>query len=132
MIRAWRSSSTRRTSTSFLTTLSSLLHATALVAAEGVDAADFLPGALETLTGIPAMVGDGRELAGELQKRAYPGDLSTVLMMGATADHILGTSRRAGVDDALPGAVKALYDRAIAAGHGRSNWTALYEVIRTM
>ena len=29
----------------------------------------------------------------------------------------------------LPEAVKSLYDRAIAAGHGRDNWTSLYEVV---
>jgi 3-hydroxyisobutyrate dehydrogenase-like beta-hydroxyacid dehydrogenase len=113
----------------FLTTLSSLLHATALVSAAGVPAADFLPGALRTLTGIPAMIGDGVRLAQELEARRYPGDLSTTGMMGATADHILRTSEAAGVDVALPAAVKSHYDRAIAAGHAASNWTALYEVI---
>jgi 3-hydroxyisobutyrate dehydrogenase-like beta-hydroxyacid dehydrogenase len=30
----------------------------------------------------------------------------------------------------LPEAVKSLYDRAIAAGHGKENWTSLYEVIK--
>lgn len=47
----------------FLTSLSSLLRATALVTAAGVPAADFLPGAMTTLTSIPAMIGDGSELA---------------------------------------------------------------------
>jgi 3-hydroxyisobutyrate dehydrogenase-like beta-hydroxyacid dehydrogenase len=114
----------------FLTTLSSLLHATALVTAAGVPAAEFLPDALDTVTGIPAMIGDGLELAGHLEAGEHPGDLSTALMMGATADHILRTSAKAGVDVELPNAVKSHYDRAIAAGHGTKNWTALYEVIR--
>ncbi len=113
----------------FLTALSSLLHATALVTAAGVPAADFLPGALSTLTDIPAMIGDGEALARELEARRYPGELSTTRMMGATADHILRTSEAAGVDVALPAAVKSHYDRAIAAGHATSNWTALFEVI---
>ncbi|MEV4760373.1 NAD(P)-binding domain-containing protein [Micromonospora sp. NPDC049559] len=114
----------------FLTALSSLLHATALVTAAGVPAAEFLPGALGTLTGIPAMVGDGAELARRLEAGEHPGALSTALMMGATADHILRTSAAAGVDTELPAAVKSHYDRAIAAGHGTENWTALYEVMR--
>jgi 3-hydroxyisobutyrate dehydrogenase-like beta-hydroxyacid dehydrogenase len=114
----------------FLTALSSLLHATALVTAAGVPAAEFLPGALETLTGIPTMIGDGLELARELEAGEHPGDLSTALMMGATADHILRTSTQAGVDIELPTAVKSHYDRTIAAGHGTKNWTALYEVIK--
>ncbi|MEU4428451.1 NAD(P)-binding domain-containing protein [Actinoplanes sp. NPDC024001] len=114
----------------FLTALSGLLHATALVTAAGVPAADFLPDALRTLTDIPAMVGDGAQLAAELVAGEHPGDLSTALMMGATAEHILRTSERAGVDRELPAAVKSHYDRAIAAGLGTRNWTALYEVIR--
>lgn len=114
----------------FLTALSGILHATALVAAAGVAPADFLPGALETLTDIPAMVGDGATLAAELDAGVHPGDLSTALMMGATAEHILRTSEKAGVDLDLPRAVLSHYERAIAAGYGRNNWTALYEVIK--
>ncbi|MEV7228107.1 NAD(P)-binding domain-containing protein [Polymorphospora sp. NPDC051019] len=114
----------------FLTALSSLLHATSLVTAAGVPAAEFLPGAVGMLTGIPAMVGDGLELARELEAGKYPGDLSTALMMGATAEHIVRTSEKAGVDVELPKAVRSHYERAIAAGYGTRNWTALYEVVR--
>ncbi len=53
-----------------------------------------------------------------------------LLMMGATADHIVGASNAAGIDVALPNAIKSHYDRAAAAGHGRDNWTSLYEVIK--
>jgi 3-hydroxyisobutyrate dehydrogenase-like beta-hydroxyacid dehydrogenase len=114
----------------FLTSLSGILHAAALVSAAGVSPAEFLPDALDTLTGIPAMVGDGASLADALAKGEHPGDLSTALMMGATAEHILRTSERYGVDLALPGAVRSHYERAIAAGYGTRNWTALYEVIK--
>ncbi len=51
-------------------------------------------------------------------------------MMGATADHVAGANRSAGLDTALPDAVKSLYDRAIARGHGRDGWASLIEVIR--
>lgn len=112
----------------FLTSLSSLLHATALVTAAGVPAGDFLPGALGMLTGIPAMIGD---VTANLESGTHPGELSTTLMMGATADHIVRTSEASGVDTGLPLAVKSQYDKAIAAGHGAANWTALYEVIRS-
>lgn len=114
----------------FRTALSGLLHGTALVTAAGVPAADFLPGALATLSGIPAMIEDAPELARRLEAGEHPGDLSTALMMGATAAHVLDTSAKAGVDTELPRAVKSHYDRAIAAGHGTDNWTALYEVIK--
>jgi 3-hydroxyisobutyrate dehydrogenase-like beta-hydroxyacid dehydrogenase len=114
----------------FLTTLSGLLHSTAMVTAAGVAAADFLPDAMKMLTDVPAMVGSGAELAARIAAGRHPGDLSTVLMMGATAEHILRTSEKAGVDRELPAAVRSHYDRAVAAGHGTDGWTALYEVIK--
>lgn len=111
----------------FLTALSALLHSTAMVTAAGLPATGFLPDAMDTLTTIPAMV--GAEPAAAIAGGEHPGDLSTVRMMGATADHILRTTDQAGIDRALPAAVKSHYDRAIAAGHGLDGWTALYEVI---
>lgn len=55
---------------------------------------------------------------------------STVTMMGATADHIVGAGESAGIDLALSRAVRAHYERALAAGHGKDDWTSLFEVIR--
>ncbi len=114
----------------FLTTLSGLLHATALVGSAGVSAAEFVPQAIETIVGIPAMMGDGEETARQLEAGVHPGGLSTTTMMGATADHIVGASQAAGIDLELPRAIKSQYDRAIAAGHGGDNWTSLFEVIK--
>ncbi|WP_261565169.1 hypothetical protein [Frankia gtarii] len=114
----------------FLTALSSLLHATALVTAAGVPAADFLPGVLNTLTDIPTMIGDGRDLARRLEAGEHPGDLGTARMMGATANHIVWTSEKAGIDPRLPKTVKAHYDQAIAAGRDTENWTVLYEMLK--
>jgi 3-hydroxyisobutyrate dehydrogenase-like beta-hydroxyacid dehydrogenase len=114
----------------FLTALSGLLQAAAMVSTAGMSLSDFLPDALGTLTGIPLMLESGHDLADQLDNGTHPGDLSSVRMMGATADHIVSTSQASGIDDELPRAIKSHYDRAIAAGHGTSNWTALYEVIR--
>jgi 3-hydroxyisobutyrate dehydrogenase-like beta-hydroxyacid dehydrogenase len=114
----------------FLTALAGLLHATALVGSAGVPAAEFVPDAIATLSGIGPMMEGGAEIAREIDERTYPGDLSTTTMMGATAEHIVGASRTAGLDLALPLAVRSLYERAIDAGHGRDNWTSLIEAIR--
>lgn len=114
----------------FLTTLSSLLHATALVGAAGVSAASFLPDALETVAGIAVMIGSGDELGQMLDNGDHPGDLSTATMMGATASHILDASKAAGIDIELPMAIKSHYDRAIAAGHGKDNWSSLIEIMK--
>jgi 3-hydroxyisobutyrate dehydrogenase-like beta-hydroxyacid dehydrogenase len=117
--------------TVFLTALSGLLQAAALVSAAGVPVGSFLPEALDTISGIAAMLEGGQELANNLETGVHPGDLSTVLMMGATAEHIVRTSETLGIDVGMPEALKSHYDRAIAAGHGNHNWTALYEVIKS-
>lgn len=114
----------------FLTTLSSLLHATALITAGGARAGDFLPDALAFVASVPDMIEDGAELVRRLETGDHPGSLSTATMMGATADHILRTSEALGVDLELPKAVKAHYDQIRAAGRGSEDWTALYDVIK--
>jgi 3-hydroxyisobutyrate dehydrogenase-like beta-hydroxyacid dehydrogenase len=116
--------------TVFLTTLSGLLQAAAMVSAGRVPVGDFVPDALDTVAAIPAMLDGGKELTNQLDSGVHPGSLSTVLMMGATADHIVRTNAAHGLDPQLPEAVRSHYERAIAAGHGTGNWTALYEVIR--
>jgi 3-hydroxyisobutyrate dehydrogenase-like beta-hydroxyacid dehydrogenase len=117
--------------TVFLTALSGLLQAAALVSAAGVPVSSFLPEALATFADIPVMLEGGHELAKSLETGVHPGDLSTVLMMGATADHIVRTSEMLGVDVRMVEAVQSHYERAIAAGHGTHNWTALYEIIKS-
>jgi 3-hydroxyisobutyrate dehydrogenase-like beta-hydroxyacid dehydrogenase len=112
--------------TVFLTALAGELQAAALIGSAGVSAKELAPYIRETLE-LAAMYAD--ETAKDVDARSYPGDLSTATMMGATADHIVATSKAAGLDTVLPDAVKSLYDRAIAAGHGGDNWTSLYEVV---
>jgi 3-hydroxyisobutyrate dehydrogenase-like beta-hydroxyacid dehydrogenase len=110
----------------FLTALAGELQGAALVGSAGVSAKELAPYMRDTLS-LAAMFAN--ETAQDVDERSYPGDLSTVTMMGATADHIVAASTAAGLDTALPAAVKSLYDRAVAAGHGKDNWTSLYEVI---
>ena len=98
-----------------------------LVGTAGVSAKDFLPYVADTVDSIAFYL---EETARELDERHYPGDDANTAMMGATADHIVAASRAAGIDTALPEAVKSLYDRAIAAGRGKESWTVLSEVMR--
>jgi 3-hydroxyisobutyrate dehydrogenase-like beta-hydroxyacid dehydrogenase len=111
----------------FLTSLAAFLHAAALLAEAGVKPSEFAPAAASTFQ-LAAPFLD--EAAQSIEAGEHPGDLSTVLMMGATADHVVGASEASGVDAALPKAVQSLYRKAIEAGHGRSNWTSLYEVLK--
>jgi 3-hydroxyisobutyrate dehydrogenase-like beta-hydroxyacid dehydrogenase len=111
----------------FLTSLSAFLHATALLNAAGISAETFLPYAVDNFDTMSSYLADA---ARNVDKGHHPGDLASVIMTGATADHIVGASKAAGIDVGLPGAVKAHYDRAIAAGHGADSWTSLFEVIK--
>jgi 3-hydroxyisobutyrate dehydrogenase-like beta-hydroxyacid dehydrogenase len=110
----------------FLTTLAAYLQSFAMFTAAGIPAQEFL---LRAAPGedVAALLPAAARAADEGR---YPGELANVLMMAATADHVVGANRSAGLDTALPDAVKSLYDRAIARGHGRDGWASLIEVIR--
>jgi 3-hydroxyisobutyrate dehydrogenase-like beta-hydroxyacid dehydrogenase len=110
----------------FLTTLAAYLQSFAMFTAAGIPAQEFLSRAApgeDVAVFLPAA-------ARAVDEGRYPGELANVLMMGATADHVVGANRSAGLDTALPDAIKSLYDRAIARGHGRDGWASLIEVIR--
>jgi len=111
----------------FLTSLATHLQTFAMITAAGGTAADFLPHAVANATGIAMFLPSAAQAADEGR---HPGDLANVIMMGASADHVVGASRSLGVDTALPDAVKSLYDRAIARGHGKASWTSLVEVMK--
>ncbi|MFD7031682.1 NAD(P)-dependent oxidoreductase [Streptomyces sp. NPDC059917] len=117
--------------TVFLSTLSALMHATAMLGTAGMPAARTLPELLSFTDSIGAMLRAGEAAPGAaLDAGEHPGALSTVTMMGATSDHIVETSTSLGLDLALPLAVQAHYRRAIENGHGGDNWTRIIDSIR--
>ncbi|WP_328923517.1 NAD(P)-binding domain-containing protein [Streptomyces sp. NBC_00190] len=117
--------------TVFLTTLSGLMHATAMLGTAGMKAKEALPELLSSADSIGDILKAAEENPGTgLDAGEHPGDLSTVTMMGATSDHIVETSTSLGLDLALPLAVQAHYRRAIENGHGSDNWTRIIDSIR--
>ena len=114
----------------FLTSLASLLHATALLESGGISATSAMPELIRTLAGTSAMLEVGGNPGAEVETGEHPGDLSTVTMMGATADHIVAASDAAGVDTGLPAAVQAYYTWAREHGHGGDNWTRIIDAMR--
>ncbi|MFJ1595536.1 NAD(P)-dependent oxidoreductase [Streptomyces sp. NPDC088261] len=117
--------------TVFLTTLSGLMHATAMLGTAGMKAREALPELLASADAIGGILRAGEENPGAaLDAGEHPGDLSTVTMMGATADHIVETSASLGLDLSLAVAVQAHYRRAIEDGHGGDNWTRIIDSIR--
>ncbi|MEU4117908.1 NAD(P)-binding domain-containing protein [Kitasatospora sp. NPDC028055] len=116
----------------FLTTLSALMQATAMLGTAGMKAGEALPELLASADTIGAILRAGEANPGTaLDAGEHPGDLSTVTMMGATADHIVETNSSLGLDLALPLAVQAHYRRAIEDGHGGDNWTRIIDGIRS-
>ncbi|MFF3849279.1 NAD(P)-dependent oxidoreductase [Streptomyces sp. NPDC002328] len=117
--------------TVFLSTLSALMHATAMLGSAGMKAEEILTELLATADSVGDILRAGEETPGAaLDAGEHPGDLSTVTMMGATADHIVDTSRSLGLDLALPLAVQAHYRHALDNGHGSDNWTRIIDGIR--
>ena len=114
----------------FLTSLAALMHATALLETAGVTATASMPELLQTLNGTAEMLEVGENPAAQLEAGEHPGHLSTVTMMGATADHIVAASEAAGVDSGLPAAVRAYYTWAREHGHGGDNWTRIIDAMR--
>ncbi|MFF2081412.1 NAD(P)-dependent oxidoreductase [Kitasatospora sp. NPDC058162] len=115
----------------FLTTLSALMQATAMLGTAGMKAGEALPELLAAADSIGAILRAGEANPGTaLDAGEHPGDLSTVTMMGATSDHIVETGASLGLDLALPLAVQAHYRRAIEDGHGADNWTRIIDGIR--
>jgi 3-hydroxyisobutyrate dehydrogenase-like beta-hydroxyacid dehydrogenase len=114
----------------FLTSLASLLHATALLETGGVSATQAVPELMRTLGGISEMLYAGENPGEQIEAGEHPGHLSTVTMMGATADHIVAASAAAGVDGRLPAAVQAYYSWAREHGFGGDNWTRIIDAMR--
>ncbi|MFE2750621.1 NAD(P)-dependent oxidoreductase [Actinosynnema sp. NPDC059335] len=111
----------------FLTALAGMLHGIALAKSAGVTAERYAPYLVDNLSTLSMYV---EETARHVDSGEHPGDLANAAMMGATAAHVVGASEAAGIDTALPKAVRSLYDRAVAAGHGKDSWTALINVLR--
>ncbi|MER5640657.1 NAD(P)-binding domain-containing protein [Kitasatospora sp. NPDC002227] len=117
--------------TVFLTTLSGLMQATAMLGTAGMKAAAAMPELLFAADSIGAVLRAGEAAPGTaLDAGEHPGELSTVTMMGATADHILETCTSLGLDPTLPLAVRSHYHHAIEHGHGGDSWTRIIDGIR--
>ncbi|MFD6340832.1 NAD(P)-dependent oxidoreductase [Streptomyces sp. NPDC060131] len=110
----------------FWTAMTSSLHALAVARAHGISAGDFLPYAVPTLASLPGFLAF---YAPRIDRGAYPGDVDRLAMGAASVDHVLHTTRDAGVDTTLPAAVLDLFRRGVTAGHAADSFTSLIEVL---
>ncbi|UOB15427.1 NAD(P)-binding domain-containing protein [Streptomyces sp. HP-A2021] len=111
----------------FWTSMLSYWQAIALADANGLTAADVLPHATETMTGMPGFLSFYAE---RIDAGDHSGDVDRLAMGMASAEHVLHTNADAGVDTALPAAVAALFRRGMDAGHAADSFSSLVELMK--
>jgi len=111
----------------FWTSMLSYLHAISLAGANGLTAEQIRPYAIETMKSLPMFIEfyTPRIDAGE-----HPGDVDRLGMGVASVDHIVHTSKDAGIDASLPAAVLEVFKRGMANGQAVNSFTSLIEVFK--
>lgn len=100
------------------------LHATALAAAHGIDPTRFLPYA----TGIVETLGHTLpDLSAAVERRTYDGGEARLDMCLAFLEHVVATSREAGIPPGPAGVVRDASARALAAHPGSTDWDVVAE-----
>ncbi|SFW43600.1 NAD(P)-dependent oxidoreductase [Amycolatopsis australiensis] len=108
-------------------TMAGYLHALALVGTEGVTPSTFTPMALSWLSAVSGFLpGIGEQVA----SGDYATDVSALDINAAGLGLLVETSRERGIGTSVPSAVKELFDRAVAAGHGSHAIASVIEEIR--
>jgi 3-hydroxyisobutyrate dehydrogenase-like beta-hydroxyacid dehydrogenase len=108
-------------------TMGGYLHALALVGTEGVTPERFTPMALPWLSAVGGFLpGIGAQVA----SGDYVTDVSALDINAAGLGLLVETSRAQGISPAVPSALRDLFDRAVAAGHGAHAIASVIEEIR--
>ncbi|MFF7727499.1 NAD(P)-dependent oxidoreductase [Streptomyces sp. NPDC008001] len=109
----------------FWTAMLSYLHATAITAANGITAQEFLPYAQSTMASLPDFLAF---YAPRIDAGTHDGDVDKLAMGVASVEHVLHTAESSGVGTALPAAVLDVFRRGMERGHGGDSFTSLLEV----
>ena len=110
----------------FWTSMSGLVHAFALAAAENITAGELAPLA----KGIGALLPDLiDEFARHVDTGSHPGDESTILSAVASMEHIIHAAQDQGIDAGVLSAAEAVARRAIDSGQGGDSFSRLAEVL---
>ncbi|WP_256838220.1 NAD(P)-dependent oxidoreductase [Ornithinimicrobium faecis] len=111
----------------FFASMTSFLHATAMVTASGITAREFLPFA-QQMAALGGTVMEG--LAADVDVHQFDGTEDTLEMELAALDHIVHTSDEAGLDGTLARHMRDLVRRAVDAGHGADAFSRVVEMVR--
>lgn len=108
-------------------TMAGYLHALALVGTEGVAPSTFTPMALSWLSAVGGFLpGIGAQVA----SGDYSTDVSALDINAAGLGLLVETSRAQGISTSVPVALRELFDRAVASGHGAHAIASVIEEIR--
>jgi 3-hydroxyisobutyrate dehydrogenase-like beta-hydroxyacid dehydrogenase len=111
----------------FWTSMLSYWQAITLADANGLEAADILPHAVETANSLPGFFSFYAE---RIDAGRHSGDVDRLAMGMASVEHVLHTNADAGVDTTLPAAVAELFRRGMNAGHAADSFSALVELMK--
>ncbi|MEU0587576.1 NAD(P)-binding domain-containing protein [Streptomyces sp. NPDC006132] len=104
--------------------LNAWLQGTALLRTAGVDAGTFAPFARQIAAGVAEWLPGYAE---QIDSGSFPAEVSALETDARAMAHLVGESEAVGVNAELPKLIKAMADRAIAAGHGREQYPVLIE-----
>ncbi|SPL92788.1 dehydrogenase, putative [[Actinomadura] parvosata subsp. kistnae] len=116
----------------FWTSLTSHMHAMAMLGSAGVSALEFLPFARELFTqlGGDGPMGYAKILAEEVAAGVYPGGENSLHMQAVSLGHALEALTQAGVETTVPEALLRLFERADAEGRGEEGLGTVIESIK--
>lgn len=112
----------------FFTGMTSFLHASALLGADGVPAQRFLPYAERVTAILPATFA---ALARDVDTGRHAGDEDRLTMDQAALEHIVAASTTREVDATLPATIRSITRRAIARGHGDDGFSRVIDELRS-
>nr|WP_298570985.1 NAD(P)-binding domain-containing protein [uncultured Streptomyces sp.] len=104
--------------------LNAWLQGTALLRTAGVDAAAYAPFARQIAAGVAEWLPG---YAQQIDRGSFPAEVSALETDVRAMAHLIEESEAAGVNAELPRLLKAIADRAVAAGHGKEQYPVLIE-----
>ncbi|TMR21639.1 NAD(P)-dependent oxidoreductase [Nonomuraea turkmeniaca] len=117
----------------FWSSLTSHMHAMAMLRTAGVSPLEFLPFAQETFTQLGSDDGPmayAKILAEEFEAETYPGEQNSLRMQAVGLGHVVEALEEAGMETTVPNALKRLFERADAEGRGHEGLGTVIESIR--
>jgi 3-hydroxyisobutyrate dehydrogenase-like beta-hydroxyacid dehydrogenase len=108
--------------------LNAWLQGTAMLRTAGVDAATYAPFAQLIATGVAGWLPGYAE---QIDSGSFPAAVSALETDARAMAHLIEESEAVGVNAELPKLIKAMADRAVAAGHGGEQYPVLIEEFST-